>query len=299
MLIEAATLFVIQMTTLTAPVIAIPLSLAKNLPTPDVAMIVLLVLASFDAVSGLPGAYRRFGEALAAARRVFEIIDTKPAVTEPAREAAHPRRFDIAFRHVSMRYGESMPWALEDVALEVPAGGSLGIMGPTGSGKTSVANILLRFWDFQKGEALVGACRSAICQATRCAGCAWSSPSRPNSSIPASGRISASPGQRPARQKWTPHCAMPAWLSGRQARRIAIARAFLKNAPILILDEPTEGLDARSAHIVAEAIERLMRGRTTLLITHRRRPLRNLNHILTLGGPDLGLTPPVDRNQID
>jgi ATP-binding cassette subfamily C protein CydC len=141
----AATLFVIQMTTLAVLVIAIPLSLAKSLPTPDVAMIALLVLASFDAVNGLPGAYRALGGTLGAARRIFEIIDTKPAVTEPAREATRLTRFDIAFRHVFMRYSESTPWALEDVSLEIPAGGSLGIMGPTGSGKTSLANILLRF----------------------------------------------------------------------------------------------------------------------------------------------------------
>jgi ATP-binding cassette subfamily C protein CydC len=77
---------------------------------------------------------------------------------------------------------------------------------------------------------------------------------------------------------------MGARLSGGQARRIAIARAFLKNAPILILDEPTEGLDARSEHIVVEAMERLMRGRTTLLITHRFRPLRSLGCIVNLVG---------------
>jgi ATP-binding cassette, subfamily C, bacterial CydC len=74
-------------------------------------------------------------------------------------------------------------------------------------------------------------------------------------------------------------------LSGGQARRIALARAFLKDAPILILDEPTEGLDARSEDLVVAAMERLMRGRTTLLITHRPRPLRNLDRVVTLPFP--------------
>jgi ATP-binding cassette subfamily C protein CydC len=291
------------MTMLAALVIAIPLSLAKNLPAADVAMMTLLVLASFDAVSGLPGAYRALGETLGAARRIFEIIDTKPAVTEPAREAAHPTRFDIAFRHVSMRYSESAPWTSEDVSLEIPAGGSVGIVGPTGSGKTSLANILLRFWDFQKGEVLVGGVPIHDLSGETMRGlCAVITQQTQlfNTSIRENLRL-ARPEASEAEMRTALRDAgildevqamprgletivgeMGTRLSGGQARRIAIARAFLKRAPILILDEPTEGLDAVSERCVVDALARLMRGRTTLLVTHRTQALRNLDQILTL-----------------
>jgi ATP-binding cassette subfamily C protein CydC len=136
--------------------LAIPLASAGRLSGPDVAMIALLVLASFDAVGGLAGAYRALGQTLAAARRIFEIVDAEPAVREPAREAARPSRFDIAFNHVSLRYDEDGAWALRDVSLHIPEGGALGIIGPTGSGKTSLGNVLLRFWQFQEGEILLG-----------------------------------------------------------------------------------------------------------------------------------------------
>lgn len=305
--IEAAAggtaLFLIQGTMLAALIIAIPLSIRTVLPGPDVAMIALLVLASFDTVSGLPGAYRALGETLAAARRIFQIVDTRPAVTDPAREAAAPTRFDIAFRHVFMRYGAREHWALEDVSLTIHAGGALGIMGRTGSGKTSLANLLLRFWDFQGGEILLGgvSIRDLSGEAMRgfCAVVAQQTHLF-NTTIRENLRL-AKPTATEAEMRAALRdagildevAAMPKGLetmvgetgtrlSGGQARRIALARAFLKNAPILILDEPTEGLDALSERIVIEAMARLMKGRTTLLITHRPQALRSFDRVLWL-----------------
>jgi ATP-binding cassette, subfamily C, bacterial CydC len=299
----SAALFLIQATMLATLVIAIPASVAHMLPGTDVAMIALLVLASFDAVAGLPGAYRALGQTLAAARRIFELVDTEPAVREPVREAAHPARFDIRFRNVSMRYGEDESWALEDVSLHIPAGGALGITGPTGSGKTSLANILLRFWEFQHGEVLVGAVPiRALSSETMRGYCAVIAQQVHlfNTSIGENLRI-ARPQASTAEMEQALQEAgileevrqmpdgldtmvgeMGMRLSGGQARRVAIARAFLKDAPILILDEPTEGLDAASERTVMAALERLMPGRTTLLITHRPQVLHMLDRVVGL-----------------
>lgn len=296
-------LFFTQGTMLVALVIVIPLAVAKTLPGPDVAMIVLLALASFETVSGLPGAYRALGQTVAAARRIFEIVDTLAAVQDPAREAARPARFEITFRDVSLRYGDGESWALRNVSFHIPAGGVLGIMGPTGSGKTSLANLLLRFWDFQEGQILLGgvSIRDLSGETMRglCAVVAQQTHLF-NTSIVENLRI-AKPAATAAEMKFALRDAgilgeieeMPrglntmvgetgAALSGGQARRIAIARAFLKDAPVLILDEPTEGLDAASERIVTDGLVRLMRGRTTLLITHRSQALRGCDRVLRL-----------------
>ena len=139
-----------------ALVLVIPLVEGTALPGPDLAMIALFVLASFEAVAALPLAFQTLGETLAAARRIFEIIDAAPSVTEPSIAAAPPTRFDIRFEGVRMRYGHDAPWALDGVDLHVPQGGSLGIVGPSGSGKTSLTAVLLRFWDYQEGRIEIG-----------------------------------------------------------------------------------------------------------------------------------------------
>ncbi|MCB8881544.1 thiol reductant ABC exporter subunit CydC [Acidisoma cellulosilytica] len=302
--VEAASggagLFIVQCTMLAALVCAIPLASAGRLPGPDIAMIALFVLASFDAVSGLPNAYRALGETLAAARRIFEIVDAEPAVKEPSAEAPAPLRFDIAFRDVGLRYDAHAPWALDGVSLTIPAGGSLGIVGPTGSGKTSLGNLLLRFWDCERGEVLIGGVpiRDLNGETVRgfCAVIAQQTHLF-NTSIRENLRLA-----RPDATDAAMHdalrragildevSAMPdgletmvgevgTQLSGGQARRIAIARAFLKDAPILVLDEPTEGLDALSERIVIDALALLMQGRTTLMITHRPQALRDVDSV--------------------
>ncbi|MCB8874348.1 thiol reductant ABC exporter subunit CydC [Acidisoma silvae] len=305
--VEAASgglgLFVVQATMLMALICAIPLATAKLLSGPDIAMVTLFVLASFDAVSGLPNAYRALGETLAAARRIFEIVDTAPAVQEPVREAPPPVRFDIAFRDVGLRYAPHAPWALDGVTLAVPAGTSVGIVGPTGSGKTSLANLLLRFWDWEKGDVQIGGMpiRQLSGETVRgfCAVIAqqthlFNTSIRENLHLAKPDATDAEM-QAALRQAgiWDEVQAMPdgletmvgevgTQLSGGQARRIAIARAFLKDAPILVLDEPTEGLDALSERIVLDALAALMRGRTTLLITHRSQALRNVDRVLRM-----------------
>lgn len=284
-------------------VIALPLVANGRVSGPDLAMLGLFVLASFDAVGGLPAAYQALGESLAAARRIFEIADLPPAIHDPAESAPAPAQFSITAAHLGMRYGADMPWVLHDLNFSIPQGGSLGITGPSGAGKTSLLNILLRFWAFQEGAVEIGGVdlRTLSGEAVRsfCAVVAQQThlfntsirenlliarPDATDAALLAALRDSALLDEVLAMPQGLDTIVGEAgqFLSGGQARRIAIARAFLKDAPILLLDEPTEGLDAHSEHEVLGTLARLMRGRTSLLISHRSQALRLADEVLTL-----------------
>jgi ATP-binding cassette, subfamily C, bacterial CydC len=296
-------LLIAQLSLWVSLIIALPLVGRRVLTGPDFAMIGLFVLASFDAVSTLPAAYNALGQTLAAARRIFEIIDTQPAVREPDRDVLPPAQFDLRVSKLNMRYAETQAWALEDISFVIPEGGCLAVIGQTGAGKTSLLNVLLRFWDFQEGtvqiggmslrelngETIRGLC-AVVAQQTHL----FNTSIRENLAL---ARPGATEDELHAALRdadiLDEVMAMPEGLdtmvgevgtrlSGGQARRIAIARAFLKNAPLLILDEPTEGLDAISERAVLDTIARLMRGRTTLLITHRPQALRHADAVLVL-----------------
>jgi ATP-binding cassette subfamily C protein CydC len=286
-----------------AVLIAIPLVSQKSLDGPGLAMIALFVMASFESINALPLAFQTLGETLAAARRIFEIVDTRPAVTEPAEDASRPASFGLRLTGLRMRYTENTAWALDSIDLDVPAGGRLGIVGATGSGKTSLLNVLLRFWDYQEGEVEIGdvPLRAFRGETVRswCAVVAqqthlFNTSVRQNLLL---ARPEASEAELiEALRQANIHdevMALPEGLdtfvgetgtrlSGGQARRVAIARALLKDAPILILDEPTEGLDAESEHAVLQALQILMQGRTTLLITHRPQALSYVDDIAVM-----------------
>src|ERR1700692_1598593 len=114
-------LLIAQLSLWVSVIIAIPLVGRRVLTGPDFAMIGLFVLASFDAVNALPAAYNALGQTLAAARRIFEIIDTRPAVREPDREVPPPAQFDLRVNNLKMRYAEAQDWALEDISFVISA----------------------------------------------------------------------------------------------------------------------------------------------------------------------------------
>nr|WP_295742260.1 thiol reductant ABC exporter subunit CydC [uncultured Acidocella sp.] len=283
-------------------VLLVLLAAGPALSGPDFAMLGLFVLAGFEAVAALPAAYQALGEGRAAARRIFEIVDLPPALAEPAQPALAPARFDLRLSHLRMGYGGG-PAVLRDLSLTVPEGACLGITGASGAGKTSLFNVLLRFWDYQSGRVEIGgqALRGLDGETMRglCAVVAqrthlFNTSIRENLLI---ARADATDAQLHDALRdaalLDEVLAMPRGLetlvgeagqrlSGGQARRLSMARAFLKDAPILLLDEPTEGLDAQSEAAVLGAMARLIKGRTCLLISHRPQALRLATQRLAL-----------------
>jgi ATP-binding cassette subfamily C protein CydC len=260
------------------------------LPGPDLVMLALFVLASFEAVTPLPMALQMLGESLAAARRIFSLADLDPVVSDPAVAAPLPARPDLHLRGVTMRYRDGAPPALRNVSLDLPAGRRVAVVGPSGAGKSSLANVLLRFWEYQSGSIELGGIELRECAAEdirqRIAVVSqdtylFNATIRENLQI---ARPDATQSQLEAACRDaqlhdfiatlpagydTELGAAGARLSGGQARRLGIARALLLDAPLLILDEPTEGLDTLTERALLQAIMPLMEGRSVLLITHR------------------------------
>jgi ATP-binding cassette subfamily C protein CydC len=291
-----------------AIVVAIPLVRTGSLSGPELALVALFVLAGFEAVAPLSAAFQALGETVSAARRIFAIVDASPAVCDPDREARPPTRFDIRIKGLRMHYAESTKWALKGVDLYVPEGSTMGIVGPSGSGKTSIFNVLVRFWDYQEGEVTIGgvnlrelrgetvralfgvvAQRTHLFNATIRDNLLLARPSANDADLLTAlrtahlydefmefpDRLETVIGENGAR------------LSGGQARRLAVARAILKDAPILLLDEPMEGLDTLSERAVLDGLSALMNSKTTLIITHKNRSERDVDGLIELASGEI------------
>ena len=253
-------------------------------------MLALFVLASFDAIAPMPAALQQLGETFGAARRVFELVDASPEVAEPQGASPLPQGAAITMRGVRMRYDAVGAWALDGLDLELPPGRRVAIVGPSGAGKTSIVQLLLRFREYQQGDVRFGGhdlrsyrgedLRSRIAvvsqdsylfDTTILENLRIGNPQAGDEDVVRAARaaqihdfiVSLPEGYR------TYAGEAGIRLSGGQARRIAIARALLKDAPLLLLDEPTEGLDPRTERALVESIETLMAGRSVLVITHR------------------------------
>ena len=127
-----------------------------HLHGPELPLVALLTLASFEVVGPLPLAFQRLGETLAAARRIFEIADAQPQIAPVLDTSPRPRDFTLAMRGVRLRYDERAAWALDGVDLELNPGRCVAIVGASGAGKSSIVRVALRFWEYQEGEIRLG-----------------------------------------------------------------------------------------------------------------------------------------------
>lgn len=270
--------------------LAIPQVASSSLSPADVAMLAFLVLASFEAVMPIPTALQLVGESLAAARRIFDLADTSPPVQDRPEPVPLTARNDLVVRHLGFRYDDTLPWVLRDLSFELPAGGRLAIVGASGAGKSTLVQLLLRFLEYSTGRIELGGVelRECAAEAVRARIAVVSQDTylfndtiRANLLIarPDADQASLEAACRDA-QLHEFICSLPhgydtqvgeagTRLSGGQARRLAIARALLRDAPILVLDEPTEGLDTVTGRALMSAIVKLMEGRSVVLITHK------------------------------
>lgn len=276
-----------------------------HLAPAELSMIVLLALAQFDVLLTLPEAISQLGATLVSASRVFALIDAAPAVDDPAQSLPRPTRTDIRFHDVAMSYAPTdeseldtaKRWALCGVDLDVPAGRRVAIVGPSGAGKSSLIGALLRFYPIQRGRIELGGQpldaytgdsvrdmiavveqRTHIFNGSLLDNLLVGRPDATAEQIHAAIRTAQLEefvaGLPEGLNAWLGEAGV--LLSGGEARRVSIARALLADRPILVLDEPTEGLDAATAHSLLSALDSLMQGRTVILITHRLEGLAEL-----------------------
>ena len=243
------------------------------------------------------------GEGLTAAERLFAALDTKPLIKDaPTALALPPSEGRIALTDVVFAYGPDIP-ALGGVSLEARRGETIALVGPSGGGKSTILNLIPRFFDVQSGsvsidghdvrDVTLSSLRSQIALVTQepflfddtiRGNIAYARPEASPGEIEQAARNAAAHEFIMALPQGyeTPVGELGSRLSGGQRQRIAIARAFLKDAPLLLLDEATSALDTESEAKVQEALERLMTGRTAVLIAHRLSTVRGADRIYVI-----------------
>jgi ATP-binding cassette, subfamily C, bacterial CydC len=285
--------------------VAVQASGAGHLDRVLVALLALLALASFEAVVPLSTAARELVATVAAGNRVLELIEREPLICDPATPAPAPEwPFTIALEGVRARYPGGAP-VLEDVTLRLEPGERVALVGPSGAGKTTIVNLLLRFLDPDAGRVTLGGrdlrdyrqddVRRAISVAGQ-ESYLFAAPIRDNVRLarPDAADSELQGALRRARiLDWVAQ--LPDGidtrvgergreLSGGQRQRILLARALVADAPVLVLDEPTAHLDPATADELLRDVFDVTRGRTVLLITHRDEGLELVDRVLSLPG---------------
>lgn len=287
-----------QLTVLAVLVLALAAAHRGTLAPPLAVMLSLLTLASFEVVAPLSEALAQWQATLVAGARVFELADTPPPFVEPVSCAPLPPAPAIVFENASLRYAEDAPWALDGVDLVLPPGARVAVVGASGAGKSSLLAALLKLYPVQKGRVLFGGQPVQALQGDvlrRHIAVIAQRPVLFNLSLRENLLLAAPEADAGKLERAVGTAqlgrfvaSLPAGydtllgeggalVSGGEARRIAIARALLQDAPVLVLDEPTEGLDARTARDLYAALDAAARNRTLLLITHR---LAGLAHLV-------------------
>jgi ATP-binding cassette, subfamily C, bacterial CydC len=286
-------------------VLVIPLVAGGEVRGVYLAFLALVVLGSFEAVQPLGTAFQFLGRSVGAAERLFEIVDAEPEVDDPKEPLPLPEVRKLVFDRVSFSYEAGGPSVLEDVSFTLEAGGRVAVVGPSGAGKSTFAGLILRFWDPTSGRILVGShdirgyaqdeVRSLIgivaqdthvFNETLRANLLLAKPEATDGDL----RRVISQAQLSDLVERLPDGLESSLgeqgskLSGGERQRLSIARTLLKDAPLLVLDEPTANLDPVTERELLDAVYRWMQDRATLVITHRLVRMEEMDEILVLDG---------------
>ena len=302
--------------------LAIPLVTGGAFPAVYLPVLALAALAAFEAVMPLPLAFQNLEHSLASARRLFAVAGNNLTPPPPSPRGkgelgAPPRtgegtgeRFAMASvaaalsaHNLRFRYGPGEPWALDGLDFAVPAGGHLAVVGASGAGKSTLVNLLLRFWDVEEGslrldgvdlrdldpESVRGRI-AVVSQHTYLFNASIRDNlllARPDASqaevVAASERAQLHAFVTGLSRGYDTFVGEQGLrLSGGERQRLAIARALLKDAPLLVLDEATANLDSLTEQAVLKGLRELRQGRTTITVTHRLAGLEDADEILVL-----------------
>ncbi|EMQ0911762.1 heme ABC transporter ATP-binding protein/permease CydC [Raoultella ornithinolytica] len=266
-----------------------------------IALFVFCALAAFEALAPVTGAFQHLGQVIASARRITQITGQQPEVTFAAGEGQAFGQISLTLNQVTFSYPQQPSPALENISLQVGAGEHIAILGRTGCGKSTLLQLLTRAWDPANGEILLNdqpltrlneatlrQAMSVVPQRVHL----FSATLRDNLSLAAPGASDIQlmkALERVGLEKLLEDSGLNAWLgeggrqlSGGELRRLAIARALLHDAPLMLLDEPTEGLDATTESQILDLLAEVMREKTVLMVTHRLRGLARFNRIIVM-----------------
>ncbi len=268
-----------------------------------IALFVFTTLAAFEALAPVAGAFQHIGHVVASASRVDQLLKLHPPVTFPSQGPEQPAQVALTLDKVSFTYPEQRQPALHDISLTLAPGEHVALLGRTGCGKSTLLQLLTRAWDCNEGEirlndtpiaawpeSALRTTMSVVPQRVHI----FSATLRDNLQLAAP---SAGDAQLEAvltqvgLEKLLDDQGLNAWLgeggrqlSGGEQRRIGVARALLHPAPLVLLDEPTEGLDADTEQRILQILRQHCLGRTLLVITHRLNGLESMDRLFVMDG---------------
>ena len=267
-------------------------------PDPWIALFAFATMASFEILMPIAGAFQYLGQTLTSARRLNEITLAEPDVIFPEQSKREDKPLDIEFSKVDFTYPDGQQKVLKDLTLSLPLGSKTAIVGQTGSGKSTLIQLLCRYWDVNQGQVSIGGAplqdwsesdlRAAITVVSQRVD-VLNGTLRDNLLLAAPEATDeqladiltkvdlANLLEEPGLNAWLGDGGRQ--LSGGEKRRIGIARALLRDAPILLLDEPTEGLDKRTEQTVMELFKEHFANKTVVFITHRLIELESMDNI--------------------